>query len=77
MKVRFEVVHAYLAQHCFFLLLPHVSVGIQTAAAASEKTKDRGLHKGNTVYKLWTKVYSQKEWTAMETPEVAVLGYRP
>ena len=38
--------HAYLAQHCFFLL-PHVPVGIQNAAAASEKTKDPGLHKGN------------------------------
>ena len=40
--------HAYLAQHCFFLPLPHVLVGIQNAAATSEKTKDPGLHKGNT-----------------------------
>jgi len=46
--VRFEVAHAYLAQHCFFLLLPHMLVGIQNAAAASKKTKDPGLHKGNT-----------------------------
>ena len=46
--MRFEVVHAYLAWHCFFLLLPHVPVGIQNAAAASEKTKDPGLHTGNT-----------------------------
>ena len=48
LEVRFEVVHAYLAQHCFFLLLPHVPVGIQHATAASKKTKDPGLHKGNT-----------------------------
>ena len=46
-EVRFEVVHAYLAHH-FFLPLPHVPVGIQNAAATSEKTKDPGLHKGNT-----------------------------
>jgi len=37
--VRFEVVHAYLAQHCFFLLLPHVLVGIKNATAASKKNK--------------------------------------
>ena len=38
----------YFAQHCFFLPLPHMPVGIQNAAATSEKTKDPGLHKGNT-----------------------------
>ena len=48
LEVRFEVVHVYLAQHCFFLPLPHVPIGIQNAAATSEKTKDPGLHKGNT-----------------------------
>ena len=48
LKVRFEVVHEYLRQHCFFLLLPQVLVRIQNAAAASKKTKDPGLHKGNT-----------------------------
>ena len=47
-EVRFEVVHVYFAQHCFFLPLPHVLVGIHNAAATSEKTKDPGLHKGNT-----------------------------
>jgi len=46
--VRFEVVPASLAQHCFFLLLPHMLVGVQNAAAASEKTKEPGLQKGNT-----------------------------
>ena len=40
--------HAYLAQHCFLLPLPRVSVGIKNAAATSERTKDSGLHKGNT-----------------------------
>jgi len=46
--VRFAVVHVYFAQHCFFLALPHVPVGIQNAAATSETKKDPGLHKGNT-----------------------------
>ena len=36
--------HVYIAQHCFFLPLPHVPVGIRNAA---KKTKDPGLHKGN------------------------------
>ena len=44
MEVIFEVVRANLAQHCFFLPLPHVPVGIQNAAATCEKTKDPGLH---------------------------------
>ena len=48
LEVRFEVVHAYSAQQCFFLPLPHVPAGIQNASAISEKTKDPGLHKGNT-----------------------------
>ena len=38
----------YFAHYCFFLLLLHVPVGIQNAAATSEITKDPGLHKGNT-----------------------------
>jgi len=46
--VRSEVTHLYFAQHCFFLPLPHVPVGIQNTAATSKKTKDPGLHKGNT-----------------------------
>ena len=36
-EVRFEVVRAYLAQHCFFLPMPHVAIGIQNAAGTSEK----------------------------------------
>ena len=48
LEVRFEVVRVYFTQRCFFLPLPHVPVGIQHAIAASEKTKDPGLHKGNT-----------------------------
>ena len=47
-EVRFKVVRAYLAQHCFFLPLPHVPIGIQNAAGTSKKTKDPSLHKGNT-----------------------------
>ena len=40
LELRFEVTHdAYLAQHCFFLPLPHMPVGIQNAAATSEKQK--------------------------------------
>ena len=47
-EVRFKVAHVYLAQHCFFLPLPHVPVRIQNAAAIGNKTKEPGLHKGNT-----------------------------
>ena len=47
----------YFAQHCFFLQLPRVLVGIQNVAATSKKTKDLGMHKGNTG--------SQKGLTAM------------
>ena len=39
--------HVYFAQHCFFLPLPHVLVGIQNAAATGEKTKDPSLHREN------------------------------
>ena len=35
---------AYLAT----VPLPHMLVGIENAAATSKKTKDPGLHKGNT-----------------------------
>ena len=47
----------YFAQHYFFLQLPRMLVGIQNAAATSEKTKNLGLRKGNTG--------SQKGLTAM------------
>jgi len=40
--------HVNFTQHCFFLPLAHVPVGIQNASATSEKTKDPGLRKGNT-----------------------------
>ena len=40
--------HVYFTQHCFFLPLPYVPVGIQNAAAISKNTKDPSLHKGNT-----------------------------
>ena len=67
LKVRFEVVHAYLAQHCFFLPLPHVPDGIQNAAATSEKKqKTPACIREIRVHKLWTKVYSQMELTAMQ-----------
>jgi len=36
-ELGFEVVHVYFAQHCFFLPLPHMLVGIQNAAATSIK----------------------------------------
>ena len=40
---------AYLSQHCFFLPLPHVPIGIQNAAGTSEKQQQKNsLHKGNT-----------------------------
>ena len=45
---RFEVVHAYLAQHCFFLPLLHVPIRIQNATGTSVKTQDPSLRKGNT-----------------------------
>ena len=64
-EVRFEVVHAYLAQHCFFLPLPHVPIGIQNAAGTSEKTKDPACIREIQVHRLWTKVYSQQGLTAM------------
>ena len=35
LEVRYEVAHVYFAQHCFFLTLPHVPVGIQNAVATS------------------------------------------
>ena len=40
-EVRFKVVRAYLAQHCFFLPLPHVPIGIQNAAGTNEKKQKR------------------------------------
>ena len=67
--MRPEVVHAYLAQHCFFLLLPQVPVGIQNAAAASKRTKTLACTREIQVHKLWTKVYSQKGLTAMQQSE--------
>ena len=67
LEVRFEVVHAYLARHCFFLPLPHVPIGIQNAAGTSEKTKDTACIREIQVHKLWTKVYSQQGLTAMST----------
>jgi len=52
LEVRFEVMHVYFTQHYFFIPLPHVSHGIQNAAATTKKKeeekKDPGLHKGNT-----------------------------
>ena len=52
---RFEVVHAYLAQHCFFLPLPHVEFKMLLVPAGGkkrqkrkEKRRDHSLHKGNT-----------------------------
>ena len=38
--------HTYLAQHCFFLPLPHMPVEIRNVTATSKKTKDPGLHEG-------------------------------
>ena len=72
-EVRFEVVHAYLAQHCFFLPLPHVPVGIQNAAATNEKTKDPGLHKGNTGSQTLDKGLFTKEVDSYESSSVLYL----
>ena len=59
----------YFAHHCFFLplLMLHMPVGIQTAAATSKITKDPACIREIQVHKLWTKVYSQKGLTAMNT----------
>ena len=59
--------HAYLAQHCFFLPPPHVPVGIQNVAATSKKQTKKTLAciREIQVHKLWTKVYSQNGLTAM------------
>ena len=68
--MRFEDVHAYLAQHCFFFPLPHVSVGIQNVAAISKNKLKKDPPKKTPacireiqVHKLWTKVYSQNGLT--------------
>ena len=61
-----EVTHVYFSQHCYFLPLPHVPVGIQNAAATGEKIqKTPACIREIQVHKLWTKVYSQKGLTAM------------
>ena len=67
LEVRLEIVHVYSAQHCFFLPLPHVLVGILNAAATRlvKKQKTLACIREIQVHKLWTKVYSQKELTAM------------
>ena len=68
LEMRFEVVHVYFAQHCFFIPLPHVLVGIQNAAATSKKQqqqKKTACIREIQVRKLWTKVYSQKWLTAI------------
>ena len=70
--MRSEVVHAYLAQHCFFLLLLQVLVGITNATATSKKIKIKtpaGIREIQ-VHKLWTKVYSQKGLTAMGITQI-------
>ena len=58
--------HAYLAQHCFFLPLPHMLVGIQNATATSKKQKTPACIREIQVHKLWTKVYSKKGLTTMK-----------
>ena len=66
--MRFEVAHVYFAQHCFFLPLPQVLVGIQNAAATSGKKRREKILaciREIQVHKLWTKVYSQNGLTAM------------
>ena len=63
--MRFEVARVYFAQHCFFPPLPHVLVGIQNAAATSEKQKTPASIREIQVHQLWTTVYSQKGLTAM------------
>ena len=66
-EVRFEVSRVYFAQHCFFLPLPHMPVGIQNATATSEKKQKTPAYiREIQVYRLWTKAYSQKGLTAMQ-----------
>ena len=73
-RKRFEAAYVYFT-HCFFLpmAMPHVPVGIQNAAATSKKTKDPGLHKGNTSSQLWTKVYSQKGLAIIIIPHAVTI----
>ena len=68
LEVRLEIVPVYSAQQCFFLPLPHVLVGIQNAAAVSEKQKTKtktACIREIQIHKLWTKVYSRKGLTDM------------
>jgi len=65
LEVRFEVVHTYLAQHCFFLPLPHMPVEFKMLLPPAKKQKTLACIKEIQVHKHWTKVYSQKGLTAM------------
>ena len=47
MEVRFEVMHVYLAQYCFFLPLPHMLLEVKMLLPPAKNQKT-GLHKENT-----------------------------
>ena len=65
LEVRFEVVHVYLAQHCFFFPLPHVPLEFKMLLPPVKKQKILTCIREIQVHKHWTKVYSQKVLTAM------------
>ena len=65
LEVRFEVVHVYLAQHCFFLPLPHMLLEFKMLLPPAKKQKTLACIREIQVHKHWTKVYSPKGLTAM------------
>ena len=56
-EVRFEVMHAYLAQHCFFLPLP-----VKMLPPPVKKQKTPACRREIQAHKLWTTVYFQKKF---------------
>ena len=58
--------HAYLAQHCFFLPLPHASWNSKCHCHQQQKQKTPACIREIQVHKLWSKVNSQKGLTAMQ-----------
>jgi len=63
--MRFEVMHMYLAQHCFFIPLPLMSVEFKMLLPPAKKQKTLACIREIQVHKHWTKFYSQKGLTAM------------
>ena len=71
--MRFEVACVYFAQHCFFLPLTHLPVGIENAAATSKKTKDPSLHKGNRFTNSGLRFSPQRGWQLCRSATLIIL----